>query len=751
MKYSVTGVNDLVTRKHRLDHAIEMAKNQLLQSGLNDLQFPQEATVNKEKKQLPLSRMNRLLGKSTVADGRNSTLLQQTGVAQRPSFDLLADSVLGTQSKQHKPSINLQDESDDFSGIASRRIVSLREKSLLHSEQLANEQLSSSEFVGIEDDSKPVWRSVLDGQRGRAINALPDDIAPVENDSLYHHSRSLEVKAAWPKPLSITTHRTFKQWFVCLENNNASRACESIVDSPATTLNPLMIIGQSGSGRSHLIHATAQGIARRMEGLVFLISAVDLLDLESLPQDWQDALVGASLLAIDDVDIISGDTALANQIGQMIDHAINLGVHVVLTSQDSPQQWPSSRLWDICRYSAQTTLLNPSAASMVLFCKRLAASRSISLSDTQLANIVTFDHIGWRNSIANFDKVALAIESGDAIIDGEDVIDILRDEFSVQPQDQDEFVRQSVGEIANNLISKAVDTVYSDHDFGGIDLKREIPQLADDDYQPPQWDSNELVVDDDEMLEKYVHTTLEELTPVAPSVLDVHDDERFLIARPKRIEERDYGSAADILTELDDMIDDKIRDAELEMFNNSALLSDLGERMYELAQKTGDADIEQLISIADELRQLEQTLVDLDPEREELPPFVEDKKIRKAPKRSKGKSKRKAVQRGAKSSAKAKRVIGRRSKKSVASTSESSFEDSLDSFEPQGQWNIQAQDVAMEDLLEDDEINSGKSETKVTKKIIRTVKTPITVEDEIVNTPQKPDLKASITNIGEEE
>jgi chromosomal replication initiation ATPase DnaA len=708
----------MIGRKERLDLAIQKAKNQLIQNGVDSLQFPQETSVKEEKPSLPLSRMNRLLGKSTVADTRHSSILQRTGVAQRPTFDLIADSTLGTDSRGHTPVINLQNNGHDFASIAARRIKSLREISLLKSEELALEMDSEDQYVGIESDARPIWLSVLDSQRGKVINALTDELATVKEDSIYHHSRSLQVKAAWPKPLRINTQRTFKQWFVCSENSHASRACESIVDSPGTSLNPLIIIGENGTGRSHLIHATAQGVARRMEGLVFLISAVDLMGMETLPNDWQEALVGASLLAIDDAHMIADDTVLANQIGMMVDHAINLGVHVILTSLESPDEWPSSRLWDICRNSAQTQIKIPTATSLVMFTRRLAGSRNLMLDDGQMTNIVTFNQIGWRSTIANFDKIALAIESGDDIIDGEDVILTLRDELMQQSEIQDEIVRRDIDDIATRLISDAVDTVYSVHDIGGIDLMRNIPEPEKDDYQPPQWDVNDLSLDGKEMVEKFVHTTLEELTPEAPSVLSVHENEQHLITRPNRIEEQDYGRAADILTELDDKIDSTIRDAELMVFNNSILLSGLEDKMLELAQKAGSADIDELIAIADELRYLEEKLVAIDPTREELPPFEEDAKPRRVAKRRKGKSKRK---------------VTRRTPKKVVVNNTDSYEQSLDSFEPEGEWNIRAEDIDMTDLLDDSALDTKVVKQPVKEKIVRVIKTPKSTSENYID------------------
>jgi hypothetical protein len=358
------------------------------------------------------------------------------------------------------------------------------------------------------------------------------------------------------------------------------------------------------------------------------------------------------------------------------------------------------------------------------------------LDDGQMTSIVTFNQIGWRSTIANFDKIALAIESGDDIIDGEDVILTLRDEIMQQSEIQDEIVRHDVDEIATRLISDAVDTVYSVHDIGGIDLMRNIPEPEKDDYKPPQWDADDLSMDGEEMVEKFVHTTLEELTPEAPSVLSVNENEQYLVARPNRIEEQDYGRAADILTELDDKIDSTIRDAELEVFNNSILLSGLEDKMLELAQKAGSADIEELIAIADELRYLEEKLVVIDPTREELPPFEEDAKPRRVAKRRKGKSKRK---------------VTRRTPKKVVVKNTDSYEQSLDSFEPEGEWNIQAEDIHMTDLLDDSALDTKEVKQPVKEKIVRVIKTPKSTNENYIDKPPELLLHIAGQSSGEEE
>jgi hypothetical protein len=101
--------------------------------------------------------------------------------------------------------------------------------------------------------------------------------------------------------------------------------------------------------------------------------------------------------------------------------------------------------------------------------------------------------------------------------------------------------------------------------------------------------------------------------------------------------------------------------------------------MIDLAQRASDASLEDLILIADDLRELEQKLVEIDPEKAPLPEFVEAKLIRKPAKRRKKKSSK--------------------TKSSILKVS-SNISSILDSHEPTGEWNIDDSEVSAADLLE---------------------------------------------------
>ena len=666
----------MMTRKDRLNSALNNAKRHLQSL---DNSSAEDNDTEPSKDFMPArSKLNKMLGRKSVADTRRAKLLQRVGVSSRPTFDLIADHVLGRESRNFKPSIDLENNGDDISDVVAKRLANLRERTLASIDEDSQSMYGDdNNYLGYDHDGIPVWKSVVQGQR-RSQKLTHIELENEISLAAHHHSVYIPKDFDWPKKLDFEIHKTFKQWVTIVENRRATQLAEGVVDSTGDGLNPLLIIGDGETGRSHLIHAISQAILQRHEGHVFLLSGVELEDLESLPEGWQESLIGCSLLAFDDIDMIAENKMLSNSIGKMIDYALNLNVHVVLTSSCSPSEWPASRLWDLCRGCVQTSIKQPSAGSLMLFARRQAIELNLVLDDSQLATLVTHDSVGWRSTNSNLEKLANFIRSGEQIVDAHDVSSILSDMPLESQMEHDEIVRERVEDIAQRLISNAVDVVYSDHEIGGIELTSELPELSEH-YEPPNWDVEELSNSQVDLLERHVKTTLEDLTPEAPSVLDLHDRDKHLVAQRNRIRGEDFGKAADILTDIEMNLDGQFESAELELSENSIILEGLENSMLELAQRASDASLEDLILIADDLRELEQKLVEIDPEKEPLPEFVEAKLIRKPAKRRRKKQ--------------------RTAKTSILKVS-SNISSILDSHEPEGEWNLDDANVSIDDLLD---------------------------------------------------
>ncbi|DAC59706.1 MAG TPA: AAA family ATPase [Candidatus Poseidoniales archaeon] len=633
-------------RRNRLLSAIKSAQNHVQSSNIS--QLDDDVDSNKSSK-IPKSKLARLSGKSVMPQKRKS-LLSRVGVNNRPTFDLIADGVLGANSDDYQPKIKLNKGNDDISSLVAERIKNLRERTL--SKISSDAHFAESSFFGFETDGTPIWSSVVRGARDidSKIHHQNDDSSTI----IHHHSTHLPVMIDWPKELQFSSHNTFKNWSTVSENKRATQLAEQVVDFTHQSLNPLIIIGESGTGKSHLLNAIGQAVMVRNDKSIFFIRGDELPQVLSQHNSWTDVFSNASMLLIDDIDASLNDDKISNSLGNMLDTALNMNVHVVVSSNSLPDEWPASNLWDLLRTGVKTILNRVGAGSLMLYARHLAMQKNLILTDEQLALIVTDGEVGWRSTKNGLDKVESAANNGIKLIDSVDIYKVMNDIQTDEEESTTEMQSESVEDIATRLINSVVDVVYSDQQLGGIELNTELPELSED-YQPPEFDIDSFNSSEKDFVQNHINSTLQDLTPEAPSVIDVDDRDKHLVAKMTRIIERDHSIAADILTDLDMGIDSKFANSDDMITAETDQLMNLKSKLLNLAERTSDASIEGLIGIADELRALEHELVAIDSERDELPEFVEDE-----------------------------------------------IEDGLESYIPQNEWNIDGSQVSVNELIDDE-------------------------------------------------
>ena len=529
----------------------------------------------------PLSRLNTLRGIYDTQDTRDGSLLSRTGVPTRPVFDMLADRVLG-EATEWKPSVDLEDSNRTLAQIAAKRIHHMREKTL--EDEFESETLGDS--LGVMKDGKPIWAEVLDSQRGYSTGATDFGF------------RDISFRPEWPPVQHLSDHNTWKSWNVVEENSRATLACEKVIQKPGTSMNPLLILGDSGCGKSHLISASVQGMIRRQDGNVHLLSMTAMIGWDSLPQGWQDAVMHASLLAIDDLHLAEG--TLATEIGMMIDYALNHGVQIIATSRVSSDSWQARRLWEVMRSATSIWLKKPSSSSLVTHLRRAANGRTLLLDDSMLANIVKYGQGDWRATNSAFEKIALAIETGERLIGAEDVSRILNDE-PVKPDNVERFAeRENLEEIASRMIGETLDHVYTNTDIGGVDLKREIPELSD------EWEVPELTIEEKDELHEILVS--DNLTPHVTTTLTVEENDKFLLENSDKIDSFDKVRIKETTSAVSNIADSMFENMARNHYQKSIELAELEQEMLDLADRSKNASVDELIAIADRVSEIEMIL-----------------------------------------------------------------------------------------------------------------------------------------------
>ena len=531
-----------------------------------------------------LSKLNRLRGVESVSDTRDGNLISRTRVKTRPVFDMVADDILG-ETAPWSPSIDLEEGESSLAQIAAKRINEMREKQV--TEEISDDLLGDS--VGVLKDGRPIWAEVLDSQRGYSSNATD------------YGMKDLSFRRKWPPVQNMSEHNTWKSWHVVEENSRASMACEKVIAKPGITMNPLLILGESGCGKSHILSAATQAMIRRQDGNVHLLSATAMRGWESLPDGWEEAVAHANLIAIDDLHL--AEERIATEIGLMIDYALNLGVQVIATSRVDSNEWQARRLWEVMRSATSIWLRKPSAPSLMTHLRREASGRALLLDDSMLAKIVKHGNGDWRSTDAAFEKVALGIESGEQIISSEDVTHILED-VPIAITERERFAeREDLEDIASRVISQTLDHVYTGTDIGGVELHAPLPTISDD------WEVPELTIQEKDELHQLL--TSENLIPHVTTTLTLDEREEFLIQSEQEIRGLDNVRARETAASISNITDEMFEEMSREHLDKSKQLAELESEMMRLSEISKDADVDELIEIADRVGEIESLLGDI--------------------------------------------------------------------------------------------------------------------------------------------
>ena len=553
----------------------------------------------KDKKTTSISSLGRLLNKpSSLREGR--AFLGTQPIHERPLIDAIARETFG-EDVEYVPKIQLREDIDHQSNaqLIASRLKNMRDRVNVES------SVPLGSRVGFSIDGKPLWASIIDEQRQYSTHSLNEEIAPLQQHERLHHTNLAPSQSTWPLQLQINQKKTFKQWRVYTENKGPTHACESIIDQLGSQMNPFLMIGLSGTGKSHLLHATGQSVLRYYDKEVRIIRGTELISASSLPQDWHEALTNTCLLLIDDLHLVSESETLATHLGHLIDHALNLGIQILATSLTHPNTWASSRLWEVMKHSSTAELSPISSTSLALHVKRESSLQGLLLEDAHIMHLLEHTGNDWRSVNSSIAMLVNANQKGDIAHQPEDVLRIL----ASKPK-QEEHIHEQTGSsitLASDIVRTATDVIYSDKEIGGIELHSTAIDLPEDDWEPRFVSVDEIHRAND-LIEQHLKTTLEELTPEAPSVLDTDFRDRHLTHQLGQLEGTDIDSAVDVMVGIDTEIDRVIAEREQQMVKDDLRLRNLESQMEALLDRTSTADANELIDIVDELRYIEHEL-----------------------------------------------------------------------------------------------------------------------------------------------
>ncbi|HVE33863.1 MAG TPA: DnaA/Hda family protein [Gemmatimonadaceae bacterium] len=153
--------------------------------------------------------------------------------------------------------------------------------------------------------------------------------------------RALRLSSPPPGPSAAFTRAGFE---VGGSNQLAVRAADAIVAMPASRYNPLFIHGPSGVGKTHLLNAIGNGLARESGGPVACVPAQLFVDeLISALQEggvdrWRQRYRGTTALLLDDVQFVAGKERTQEELFHVFNALYADGKQLVLASDRPPRE-----------------------------------------------------------------------------------------------------------------------------------------------------------------------------------------------------------------------------------------------------------------------------------------------------------------------------------------------------------------------------------------------------------------------------
>jgi chromosomal replication initiator protein len=159
----------------------------------------------------------------------------------------------------------------------------------------------------------------------------PDDIAGAE--AVTQRAR----QGAHPPPAPLPIWR-LDDLFEAAGNRMALKAARAIVSEPARRYNPLVIVGASGVGKTHLLHALGNALAQRASGPVACLSAHEFTGelIEAIDRDavgaWRARYRAAAAFLLDDVHLIAEKDRTQDELFVLFNFMAESGRQMVFTS-----------------------------------------------------------------------------------------------------------------------------------------------------------------------------------------------------------------------------------------------------------------------------------------------------------------------------------------------------------------------------------------------------------------------------------
>lgn len=183
---------------------------------------------------------------------------------------------------------------------------------------------------------------------------------------------------------------SFEQFVVGRNNNFAYSAAKAVAEAPGYTYNPLFIYGESGMGKTHLMQAVGNFVAREGRNCsIYYTTSEDFTNemIESIRgnkmPEFRSKYRKVDLLLVDDVHFLSRKEGTQEEFFHTFNALFDTRKQIVLTSDRPPKDIPDLEKRLVTRFESGLLcdLKSPDFETRVAILRKKAEPENIELSD----------------------------------------------------------------------------------------------------------------------------------------------------------------------------------------------------------------------------------------------------------------------------------------------------------------------------------------------------------------------------------
>nr|P49990.2 RecName: Full=Chromosomal replication initiator protein DnaA [Mycobacterium avium]AAC83390.1 DnaA [Mycobacterium avium] len=229
------------------------------------------------------------------------------------------------------------------------------------------------------------------GERGAVTNTQP-------GWTNYFTERPHAIDPAVAAGTSLNRRYTFDTFVIGASNRFAHAAVLAIAEAPARAYNPLFIWGESGLGKTHLLHAAGNYAQRFFPGMrVKYVSTEEFTNdfINSLRDDrkvpFKRTIRDVDVLLVDDIQFIEGKEGIQEEFFHTFNTLHNANKQIVISSDRPPKQLATleDRLRTRFEWGLITDVQPPELETRIAILRKKAQMERLAVPDDVLELIAS--------------------------------------------------------------------------------------------------------------------------------------------------------------------------------------------------------------------------------------------------------------------------------------------------------------------------------------------------------------------------